>query len=392
MVIVASLTFFFVIFLAASILTAIAYLAFLKLKADASDEDRAKLSELREEPVIREEPLGEQGIGGLNSPLLQTERLSTITFWDTILARFDFGTLLKTHLDQADLDWSAGRITSMMLLIGVVTLAILMRLVPIWAALLGMAVAMTAPYNFVLRRRNKRFQKFREHFPDVLDSLARALRAGYPLSAAMEMIANETAQPVSAEMRRTSAEANLGRGWPHALESLGKRMPLLEVNLFIGAVQHRWHPDPEEHAAALADGVRAAAGAGARVVCLQELTLSPYFAVDPAGPGLGCDDLRTGERIETAAKMIRNLVERTAILDGAGEDRSHQGQRARHHHGADRLWQERGLVSGQDRNFRRPRRQPDGVGQHVARVAPCHVSALWRDDHPGRIHGRPQHR
>ena len=59
MVIVASLTFFFVIFLAASILTAIAYLAFLKLKADASDEDRAKLSELREEPVIREEPLGE---------------------------------------------------------------------------------------------------------------------------------------------------------------------------------------------------------------------------------------------------------------------------------------------------------------------------------------------
>jgi tight adherence protein B len=236
-VIVASLTFFFVIFLAASILTAIAYLAFLKLKADASDEDRAKLSELREEPVIREEPLGEQGIGGLNSPLLQTERLSTITFWDTILARFDFGTLLKTHLDQADLDWSAGRITSMMLLIGVVTLAILMRLVPIWAALLGMAVAMTAPYNFVLRRRNKRFQKFREHFPDVLDSLARALRAGYPLSAAMEMIANETEQPVSAEMRRTSVEANLGRGWPHALESLGKRMPLLEVNLFIGAVQ-----------------------------------------------------------------------------------------------------------------------------------------------------------
>lgn len=52
----------------------------------------------------------------------------------------------------------------------------------------------------------------------------------------------------------------------------------------IGAVQHRWHPDAEQHAEVLADGVATAAGAGARLVCLQELTLSPYVAADPAGP------------------------------------------------------------------------------------------------------------
>jgi N-carbamoylputrescine amidase len=49
--------------------------------------------------------------------------------------------------------------------------------------------------------------------------------------------------------------------------------------LRIGLVQHRWHPDPLEHRAALAEGIRMAAGQGARLVCLQELTLSPYFAV-----------------------------------------------------------------------------------------------------------------
>jgi N-carbamoylputrescine amidase len=53
----------------------------------------------------------------------------------------------------------------------------------------------------------------------------------------------------------------------------------------VGLVQQRWHPDPGEHRAALADGVRLAAAEGAQLVCLQELTLSPYFAVDPAGPG-----------------------------------------------------------------------------------------------------------
>jgi N-carbamoylputrescine amidase len=47
----------------------------------------------------------------------------------------------------------------------------------------------------------------------------------------------------------------------------------------IGAVQERWHADPEEHQAALRAGIAMAAGEGARLVCLQELTLSPYFAV-----------------------------------------------------------------------------------------------------------------
>jgi N-carbamoylputrescine amidase len=49
--------------------------------------------------------------------------------------------------------------------------------------------------------------------------------------------------------------------------------------LRVGLVQHRWHPDPDEHRAALAEGIRMAANEGARLVCLQELTLSPYFAV-----------------------------------------------------------------------------------------------------------------
>jgi N-carbamoylputrescine amidase len=51
----------------------------------------------------------------------------------------------------------------------------------------------------------------------------------------------------------------------------------------IGLVQEPWHPDPTEHRAALADAVRAAAGEGARLVCLQELTLSAYFAITPDG-------------------------------------------------------------------------------------------------------------
>jgi len=225
MILVSSLAFFLVVFLMASIAVAVAWMGFLKTRVEESDAVQGDLAAGEESPAAEE------------SPLLRTERLSTITLWDSLLSRFNVGEILKTRLAQAELDWSVGRVTSMMLLMGAVTLVALARFLPAWAALLAAAGAAFAPYSYIVHRRDKRFRRFHENFPDVLDSLARALRAGYPLSAAMEMIAAETAPPVSVEMRRTSAEANLGRGWPHALESLAKRVPLLEVNMFIAAVQ-----------------------------------------------------------------------------------------------------------------------------------------------------------
>ncbi len=76
------------------------------------------------------------------------------------------------------------------------------------------------------------------------------------------------------------------------LESPARADPPTRGALRVGLVQERWHADADEHTAAIRAGVRAAADEGAAVVCLMELTLSPYFAVDPGGPGasvLGVD-------------------------------------------------------------------------------------------------------
>ena len=96
-----------------------------------------------------------------------------------------------------------------------------------------------------------------------------------------------------------------------------------------GVVQERWHPDPEEHEAALAAGIRMAAAEGARIVCLQELTLSRYFAVTPDGPataGATPEDLETGRTAtfarrlagETGAYVHASLYERADGPDGLG--------------------------------------------------------------------------
>jgi N-carbamoylputrescine amidase len=71
-------------------------------------------------------------------------------------------------------------------------------------------------------------------------------------------------------------------------------------------VQERWHPDPSRHERALAAGIELAAAEGAQLVCLHELTLSPYFATDPGGPraaGVQPEELPGGATHRFAARM-----------------------------------------------------------------------------------------
>jgi N-carbamoylputrescine amidase len=113
------------------------------------------------------------------------------------------------------------------------------------------------------------------------------------------------------------------------LDSPARTRPPERQALRVGAVQERWRPDPEEHREALAAGIRLAAGAGAALVCLQELTLSSYFAVDPAGPhaaGAQPEELPGGATHAFAAQMAAetgvhvhaSLYERADGPDGLG--------------------------------------------------------------------------
>jgi N-carbamoylputrescine amidase len=103
------------------------------------------------------------------------------------------------------------------------------------------------------------------------------------------------------------------------------RRPLFRI----GAVQQRWHADPDDHAEALAAGIYRAADAGAELICLQELTLSRYFAVDTSGPaaaGAEPEELPGGPTYEFAARMAgetgahvhASLYERADSDDGLG--------------------------------------------------------------------------
>jgi tight adherence protein B len=220
MLILSILAFFAAIFLLAAITVAVAWMGFVKQTSEA-------------EEASQEAAAGSPAEG---SGLFRNEKLSSFSFWDNLLARFDFIEILKARMAQAELDWSVGRVTALMLFCGMVAGLLLLKIVPVWGAFAGAVTVAFLPYGYILRARGKRFRAFREAFPDVLDSMARALRAGYPLPAAVDMVSSESPEPIATELKKASAEANLGMGWSRALENLSRRVPILEVNIFISAV------------------------------------------------------------------------------------------------------------------------------------------------------------
>lgn len=172
--------------------------------------------------------------------LLRTEdELSTIRVWASLLARIGHVHTLRKQIEEANLNWSAGRVTLSMLLSGSIAALILSlpSWSPTWFWASGGCIAASAPYLFIRTRRARRFRRFAAQFPEALDTLTRALKAGYPLSAGIELLGMEQPEPVAAEMRRTRDEWKLGHSWDQALDNLANRIPIPEVRMFAAAVK-----------------------------------------------------------------------------------------------------------------------------------------------------------
>jgi tight adherence protein B len=104
------------------------------------------------------------------------------------------------------------------------------------AALSAAVFGMFAPYGFLMHKKSSRFKKFEEQFPEALDLLSRAIRAGHALQTALGMVAEELTAPVGPEFKKTFDQQNFGLPLRDALNELAQRMSILDVRFFVTAV------------------------------------------------------------------------------------------------------------------------------------------------------------
>jgi tight adherence protein B len=142
-------------------------------------------------------------------------------------------------LETADLRWSAAglihRSAALFILGFLLVTLIRRRLDPLWAYS-GGAVLAALPFLYVRRLAGKRVQHFEEQFPDCLEFIARAMRAGHAFSVSLDMVHREFSEPLAGEFRRTFEEQNLGQPLEIVLKKLSLRVPSIDLQFFVSAV------------------------------------------------------------------------------------------------------------------------------------------------------------
>jgi tight adherence protein B len=164
--------------------------------------------------------------------------LSQVSTLDRLLKRTDFIVgPLSTQIQHAGLNTTVGVILLSAVLIAVVSTAsiyFLTRLAAI-AIFIGVVTA-SAPFLFLRYKALKRQRAFEEQFPEALDLIGRALRAGHAFNTGLGMVAEEIPEPVGGEFRLIHDRQNYGMPLADALKDFGARVPLLDARFFVTAV------------------------------------------------------------------------------------------------------------------------------------------------------------
>ncbi len=105
---------------------------------------------------------------------------------------------------------------------------------PGWAVL-GLALGL-GPWLWLRRRGAARARAFEMQFPEALDLLIRALRAGHALSAGIQLVSEELPDPLGGEFAQVSHEVRLGQSLKRALDHLVLRIQNPDVAFFATAV------------------------------------------------------------------------------------------------------------------------------------------------------------
>jgi tight adherence protein B len=165
------------------------------------------------------------------------DRYSAMPWMDRLLRSLQVGQNLEMKLYQAGMRMRAGVLVMLIaaLALGgyVVGLLFFHRVGP---GLLLMAILAPIPYLYVLYRKGKRMKAFAKEFPDALDLLVSALRAGLSFSAAMQIVAEESPEPIRGAFAVTVEEQSLGLDFRESLVNLTKRVDSLDLRFFVTAV------------------------------------------------------------------------------------------------------------------------------------------------------------
>jgi tight adherence protein B len=112
-----------------------------------------------------------------------------------------------------------------------------MRLNPALVALFGIAAGLGAPALLMRLAQSRYRNQFLDRFPDALDLIGRAVKAGLPVLDATEVAAREVPTPVGSELQRTIEEMRIGVDIGEAMQHTADRIRVPDFRFFVVALK-----------------------------------------------------------------------------------------------------------------------------------------------------------
>ena len=193
----------------------------------------------RRKMMTRLSALQEVSVRGEEVPeVLRKELLSDMPFLHNLLTTAPGIRHLKLFLEQAAIQMQVGKFV--LITVGLAFVGLLIALaigLPIYLAVFGVAIGGAIPFIVASIMRQQRFDKFEEQFPEAMDLLGRAVRAGHAFTTGFELIGKELPDPVGHEFRIAFQQQSLGLPLKEALGNLAVRMPLPDIRIFVSSLQ-----------------------------------------------------------------------------------------------------------------------------------------------------------
>ena len=169
--------------------------------------------------------------------LMRDEQMSAVPALNRALAKWSKADSLQNMITQAGMDTKPGQVILMTAVLALGTYLVMHLFLNsvLISALCGI-VAGAVPLGTVYQKRLKRMRDFEKNFPEAIDLLARAVRAGHALNTGMEIVGQEMTEPIAGEFRKTFEEQRLGLHFREAVVNLTKRVPLQDTRFFAAAL------------------------------------------------------------------------------------------------------------------------------------------------------------
>ena len=168
--------------------------------------------------------------------IIKDEQLSEIPWFNRFLEKLNFSKKLQALLEQAGSSIKVGELIMRMLLFALVGFLVTLILDSLILKVMMILILGSIPLFQIVMQSKSRLKAFIREFPDTIDMIKSAIQAGHAFNQAIQLVGNESPDPVGIEFKKTFEQYNLGISLREALLKLSERINSLDLKLFVTAV------------------------------------------------------------------------------------------------------------------------------------------------------------